>query len=539
MPDVTVDPFDALAHHVQASFAKNLALNRPVFQTDADLFQVYLDSFSDPAQRQFHNCSCCRSFLKRYGGLVTAGADGTVTPLMWAAAADLQGIPSEYGGTVVQLFQAVAKARIKRPFVSSDAAWGVAEAGGFHHFHVRPPTAMVHRRGVYTAGQVMAQKEQEFKSLVYGLRSYGHATFAKALALLQGGTLTRGDQFIGRAETYVVLKTLFDAQKDQRLRDAVLWHSVATAPKGTASVKAGVLGSLLDDIESGKYDDKALAKRFATAMSTYQMPTAAPSQGNIQRAEKIIADLDLQPAFARRYAALSEVIDKATWRPTDAPGYVPPAVAAPAAQPKPGFFSALAPAQAQTTPHAKGATLSWQALKAKMLQLRATALQLIVPSRDMPYGAITTAVDPAAPPLLAWDRDEARNPFSWYRWHAASAQDFGLLPASMVEVLAIVPTPSTWGGAHQLHEGDVLVLSGAQDMHASKAGSGLFPELLRGDLHEVRRTIDAYSQQTPLADAPEPVAAVGLVLRPHVKTHLSVRLHTKTSTLDFTVDRWS
>lgn len=539
MSDVTVDPFDALAHHVQVSFTKNLTLNRPIFQTDADLFPVYLDSFSDPAQRQFHNCSCCRGFLKRYGGLVTVAADGTVTPLMWAAHADLQGIPAEYGGTVLRLYQTVAKARIKRPFLSADPDWGVAESGGFSHFHIRPPTSVLHKRGVYTAGQTMAQKEQEFKSLVYGLRSYSRATFVKALALLQGGTLKRGDQFVGRAGTYLTLKIVFDEQKDQRLRDAVLWYSVATSGNGFGSVKAGALGSLLDDIETGKYDDVALARRFATVMATYQMPTAAPTQGNIQRAEKIIEDLGLQPAFARRYATLPEVIGKATWLPTGAPSYVPPAVPA-AAPAKPGFFAALAPAQAPAKPLAQGATLSWLALKTKLLQLRATALQLIVPTGNLSYGAITTAVDPDAPPLLSWDRDEARNPFSWYRWHGASAQDFGLLPASMVEVLAVVPTPSTWDGT-TLHEGDVLVLAGAKDLHAAKAGTGLFPELLRGDLHEVRRTVDAFSQQQPLADAPDPStpAAVGLVLRPHVKTLLTVRLHTASSALDFTVDRWS
>lgn len=44
----------------------------------------------------------------------------------------------------------------------------------------------------------------------------------------------------------------------------------------------------------------------------------------------------------------------------------------------------------------------------------ASHLTVKVPNRADRFAALVTAVRPDAPPILRWDRDEARNPFSWY-----------------------------------------------------------------------------------------------------------------------------
>lgn len=55
-----------------------------LFTTDtAKLYAAYLDSFSDPALRQYHNCHCCRQFIERFGGLVVIDAAGDTVPVMW------------------------------------------------------------------------------------------------------------------------------------------------------------------------------------------------------------------------------------------------------------------------------------------------------------------------------------------------------------------------------------------------------------------------------------------------------------------------
>ena len=75
--DVT-QAIHATLHDAQLQIAPNL------FRVNAgvDLFDVYLGQF-DPADRQSHNCNCCRSFIHRFGSLVTIYQDGRIKSAIW------------------------------------------------------------------------------------------------------------------------------------------------------------------------------------------------------------------------------------------------------------------------------------------------------------------------------------------------------------------------------------------------------------------------------------------------------------------------
>ncbi len=65
--------FNKLKTQVQAKF-KALADSGNLFYVEIDrdkIWECYLDGFSDPIEKQGHNCNCCKSFLRQYGGLVT------------------------------------------------------------------------------------------------------------------------------------------------------------------------------------------------------------------------------------------------------------------------------------------------------------------------------------------------------------------------------------------------------------------------------------------------------------------------------------
>lgn len=78
------DDFDDVTRAAQRSLGRNLKLHGALFRVDAgDLFEVYLQSFEDPTERQYHNCNCCRNFINRFGSLVVLGEDGEMTPAVW------------------------------------------------------------------------------------------------------------------------------------------------------------------------------------------------------------------------------------------------------------------------------------------------------------------------------------------------------------------------------------------------------------------------------------------------------------------------
>ena len=70
------DDEDERAPEAYAALVRKLINWLTVKTREGDLFEVYLQSFEDHAERQYHNCNCCRSFIHRFGSLVTIAEDG-------------------------------------------------------------------------------------------------------------------------------------------------------------------------------------------------------------------------------------------------------------------------------------------------------------------------------------------------------------------------------------------------------------------------------------------------------------------------------
>lgn len=106
-----------------------------------------------------------------------------------------------------------------------------------------------------------------------------------------------------------------------------------------------------------------------------------------------------------------------------------------------------------------------------------------------------------------WDEGER----SWYLYQNPLGPDhasvWNLVPSNYVEVDAIALLPSMWGDRPLAHQGEgaILILRGMRDLRAS-GGIGLFPEILKSELHGVRATIEAYSRNRSLAGKGEPMA---------------------------------
>ena len=104
---------------------------RPLFTTDAaGLWEIYLDGFTDPAERQYHNCSTCRHFIERYGALATIDEKGMLASAIWHK----DDAPDIYKPAVATMAIAVRRTKVTGVFLSSNSMWGVPETGEWHHF---------------------------------------------------------------------------------------------------------------------------------------------------------------------------------------------------------------------------------------------------------------------------------------------------------------------------------------------------------------------------------------------------------------------
>ena len=489
-----------------------------LFETNATgLYEAYIEHL--PLDQQTHRCNTCRSFINHFGGLVCIDETGKTEAVMWNAP---EVTPDFYKTALAKLRQMVRSAKVVRPFITDKPTLGTPKTGEWEHFAVNG--AEVTAVGHLTPGQRAASKAHDFSTIKSALEEFTPEVVREALRILRGDHVNRADHFVAPAQWLMDIHT---AHQRGYHRDNVIWRAVASAPDGFCHPRAGVLGQLMSDIAEGKaFEDMRRRFNAMVAPLAYQRPQAAPPAGNIAAAEALVAKLGIAPSFERRYARLDEVVT--IW-------------AQKAEAPKPkagGVFAHLQPKEEyKTLPVAvPDSKMTWEKFQRTILP-RARKMQVLI-GNMCPLIALTTAAHEDAPPIIKWDRADARNPVAWYCYPGGTqAAQWGLKPG-WVDVLAVVPLPPLWGSNPQPHlgEGYVLVLEGAQDSNGN-VSAGLFPEIMSADLHEIRATIEAHSKSTTVQGRDSSQKASGYDLRKNTcRAHL--RVWDDLGNADYQIDRW-
>lgn len=501
--------FDALTRATQAK----------VFRTDAKgLWDLYLSGL--PAhQRQFHNCHCCRSFIEKYGSLVTIDETGKTTPVMWDPA--VRGL---YAESFYAMHLRVSNARVVSPFVSKEATWGNPQTEGWEHLSVTPFSIWSNR--LLSPGQKMAAYMEDFKNVKVALGEFKKAQLDLALYALKAGALSRSEKFVGPVQW---LRDLQDRPPSKR-GDNLIWRAIADAPEGYCHPRSSIVGSLLEDIAAGKKFDDVKA-RFEAKLDplVYQRPQAPPRAGNIANAEKVVETLGIKRSLERRFARLDDV--QPLWLPfREAPK-----------KPRAGVFGHLKPkGELPPAPYTlPNQTVTWVKFRdTVLLKGDVWKIEMKVPSHGN-FIALTTALYADAPPIIKWDGNGYRNPVAWYVYPTGSpAYQWGLRGETWCHVTAVTDLPNQWGLKPMsfLTEGVVLILDGAADSRNSSAA--LFPEFLKDDLHSVRATIEAHSNSTKLHEVSQ-ASACGYDIRKGGKAPpCTLRVYSGMGWQEFTIDRW-
>ena len=528
--------YEALLQTIEARVS---ACDEPLFTTDAGdnhhgaLFEMFLDNLP-PHRRQHYTCNACRRFVNHYGGLVTISEDGITTPLVWSPE-DAEGI---FTTPIAALHHAVKRAKVTGVFLSADDVWGQPVTGLWHHMAGHPHAARIYRGRVLTAGQAMAEKLEDYRTLCRGLAEFSPDVLTQALGLLQADALYRSEKVLGVAQWVAALHAARDSKRGPAKAN-VTWRAVATAPAGFCHIRSTMISTLLEDIASGM-DFDAVAKRFARKMSPlqYQRPQVAPKAGNIADAERLVAKLGVAASLARRFARFDDV-QEFVWLP-DAPKTVTPAggvfggVKARGDVAQPGHVTDSMPYKA----------ITWEKFSRDVLPGVATMTCEIRNSGN--FYALVTAVDAEAPPIIQWDREDRRNPVSWYTvggggFMAAgpSPSRWNLRSGASVVVHGVCLLPFMWhDGCKTPHgEGAIFILEDCKDTEGKD--SALFPEILRAETHGARATIEAFSHNNPLQGAGDASACGLCIRRGEGQGDVHVRVTTKTGVkLAYRIDRW-
>lgn len=468
-----------------------------------DLYELWLAALPEALRRE-NACSTCSAFLRNFGGLVTIDDKGRTTSVLWNA--DV--VPELYRAGVRALANAVASAPITGVFMSDKRVWGTPDKGGFGHLAITPPDALVHTHAILSAAQHAAEKREDFRTLTSGLEAFPLALVERAAALLQTGGLYRSEKCIEVANWLLEVHRSRKAAKSDRARDNLTWAAVAAAPPGYCHVRSTMIATLLADLASNLPFDQIKA-RFDEKMHPlqYQRPTAAPRGQNIERAEKLVAQLRSAGALERRFAKLEEI--QTLW-PSDTAGKK--------SRSKDGVFAHVRARSSSAKPastnfDAPTVTMTWAKFSTTVLP-EAAAIHYLVPDAKAPLLALVTAKHDDAPPIIQWDHPDARNPFTWYFYSGGSLPPrWNLLPNTDHPVSGIALSPSMWAGEDlHAHHGKMVLflLDGAKDLDYV-CGSSFFPEFLKQEYREARATLEAFTRTAVVAGASEATACgIGL-----------------------------
>ena len=231
---------------------------------------------------------------------------GAQHPVMWSTR-----VPPFFERAVEAVRKRVKGARVTGVFVTSERCLGTPVTGSWEHLSVEVPDQMIFSDPIKTNYQKSSELREDRNMLRDAIRKYDFETVKMAVNLLRSDQLYRSEKVLGVAEWFL---DVFQAIQGKRRTQNIIWATAATAPTGFCHISSSMIGTLLDDIQSGLNFDE-VSRRFAEKMNPakYQRPQVAPAEGNVAQAEKLVQKLGGESSLRRRFARLEEL--NLIWKP--------------------------------------------------------------------------------------------------------------------------------------------------------------------------------------------------------------------------------
>ena len=478
-------------------------------------------------QQEFH-CSACRKVINKVGDLAFIDRmTGTPIPLFW----DSKTAPADLILGVEAVEKLIAHSKASNPFfVNTLRGWTLADdmisigdhdTGGYPHMFIDFPAYEFYKP--LTRAQIMYAPAPVTELAFMLLRitnDYNTCTINTAAQMILRDDLPYA------ANHKSAIRWLLDIISPKGVLDPVLnnpnpslsllqIHNLYILAASTSftgcinSLRNGVLNELLLSLHSNKSPTE-IRKHwiYLTDPGSYLRPTSAPTHGALVNAEKLFSDLGITEQDLRRRFVTEQDIPDAAWlyrKRTQSPD--PTATT-------PSIFSHISP---KPTPPLHTTFINFLLHYATAPSVKSISYHL--PSPTSIYHLTTSAL--ASPPLLKWPN----NTSAYTRLHPSAPELTTSLSSGWTPVLGILPFPNLWphlpafatfplpsstppdygAGVRYL-----IALDGCRETQRESVGLCLFPSILDGRFHGVRKTVEAYSRSRVVEDADTDAgAAVG------------------------------
>lgn len=277
---------------------------------DADvLYEHYLDSFPEGTnpifrERREYDCSCCKSFIRNLGRVVSIENDKLVT--VWDVT------PNEYPFDIVakSMSEFLNKHYIENVYMNKESKFGSEftlellednTTRRWNHFMgVLPKQHVSLKPDEVTAGFL-----GDFQVLKRSLEELTLNALSTVIDLINDKALYRGEEHLSLVKSFLEIKAKYDnfSQNDKSL---FIWQNIGTG--AVSRFRNTVIGTLVSDLSDGMDLEKAV-KMFESkvAPANYKRPKALITPRMIESAMDTIRELGLESALERRFAKFSDV----------------------------------------------------------------------------------------------------------------------------------------------------------------------------------------------------------------------------------------
>lgn len=283
-----------------------------------ELWNLYLDSF--PAgtneiyrERRWHDCSCCRQFIKTIGNAVVIKDRQVKT--IW----DFRTDDTTYQPVLDALSAYIKSHAVSDIYVSKIKKIGtlrnyeeiengqIYEMHEWTHFFVELPDRLVDRSS-RSEGDIKGRLRDVRNVFKRSLDEITIDALDTILELISSNTLYRGEEWKGMLTEFRKYKVKYDRLSSTTEKDLFAWEESVKVGPTIGKIRNHAIGTLLVNVSEGMDLDAAVKKyEQITAPANYKRPKEIFTKRMLEDAKKTITELGYMDSLERRFATLDDI----------------------------------------------------------------------------------------------------------------------------------------------------------------------------------------------------------------------------------------
>lgn len=307
MRDMLMDHFNEMVKDVNYLF--EVAVDKD------ELWNLYLDSF--PAgtneiyrERRWHDCSCCRQFIKSIGNAVVIKDNKIET--IW----DFKTNDTTYQPVLNALSDFIKSHAVSDIYVSKFKKIGTQknyeemENGHIHewtHFYVELPDRFVDKTS-RSEGDIKGGYRDTRNVFKRSLDEISMDALDTILELITSNTLYKGEEWKNALTEFRRYKREYDKLSSDSEKNLYVWKKSVKAGIAIGRIRNHSIGTLLVNVSEGMNLDTAVKKyEQIVAPTNYKRSKPIYSKKMLEDTQKKIVELGYMDSLARRYAKLDDI----------------------------------------------------------------------------------------------------------------------------------------------------------------------------------------------------------------------------------------